>query len=284
MIPYPNINPEILRIGPFAIRWYGLMYAVGFASSFILVRYQIKKQGRSPKSKNQAKNGTATIPDAFLESFYTYLVFGLIIGARFGYVLFYDLASYWKTPLEIFAVWHGGMSFHGGMIGTLTAGYLCCRKYKVDFWMMSDFVVVTAPIGLAAGRLGNFINGELYGRSTDVPWAMVFPAGGPLPRHPSQLYEFFLEGVLLFTILWLVKDKKHTPGMMTALILVLYGLFRFIVEFFRQPDAQLGFVAGPFTMGQILSVLTSLAGIILFFLRKSKATAGEAFPKKSAGR
>ncbi len=283
MIPYPHISPEIFRIGPFAVRWYGLMYAVGFASSFILVRHQIKKQARSPKGKGQGKEGKAPIPEAFLESLYTYLVFGLILGARFGYVLFYDLSSYLKNPLEIFAVWHGGMSFHGGMIGTLAAGYLCCRKYKVDFWTVADLVVVTAPIGLAAGRLGNFINGELWGRVTDVPWAMVFPAGGPLPRHPSQLYEFFLEGVLLFTILWIAKDKKHRPGMMTALILVLYGLFRFIVEFFRQPDAQLGFVAGPFTMGQILSALTSLAGIALFLLRR-RAVAEDAVSKKGAGR
>ncbi|HYA86268.1 MAG TPA: prolipoprotein diacylglyceryl transferase [Nitrospirota bacterium] len=280
MIPYPNISPEILRIGPFAIRWYGLMYAVGFVSSFILVKYQIKKQDGSPRGKGRGKEGIRTIPPEFLEPLYTSLVFGLIIGARLGYVLFYDLASYWKNPLEIFAVWHGGMSFHGGMIGTLIAGFLCSRRYKVDFWTVADLVVVTAPIGLAAGRLGNFINGELYGRVTDVPWAMVFPAGGPLPRHPSQLYEFFLEGVLLFTILWLAKDRKHTPGMMTALILVLYGLFRFIVEFFRQPDAQLGFVAGPFTMGQILSSLTTLMGIVLFLLRKRKGSQEESVTKK----
>lgn len=284
MIPYPNINPEILRVGPFAIRWYGLMYAVGFASSYLLVRHQIIEQGKSPSGKGQGKEGKATVPLTFLEPLYTYVVIGLIIGARVGYVLFYDLASYWKNPLEIFAVWHGGMSFHGGMIGTLLAGFLCCRKYNVDFWTLSDLVVVTAPIGLAAGRLGNFINGELYGRVTDVPWAMIFPTGGPLPRHPSQLYEFFLEGVLLFTILWLAKDKKHTPGMMTALILVLYGLFRFVVEFFRQPDVQLGFVAGPFTMGQILSALTSLAGIVLFLLRKRKGSAEESGTKKGAGR
>jgi phosphatidylglycerol---prolipoprotein diacylglyceryl transferase len=280
MIPYPNISPEILRIGPFAIRWYGLMYAIGFASSFILVRHQISKHRQNPKGKGQGKEEKAAIPPAFLESLYTYLVFGLIIGARFGYVLFYDLASYWKNPLEIFAVWHGGMSFHGGMIGTIVACLLCCRKYKVDFWTVADLVVVTAPIGLAAGRLGNFINGELYGRVTDVPWAMVFPAGGSLPRHPSQLYEFFLEGVLLFTILWLAKDRKHKPGMMLPLTLVLYGLFRFIVEFFRQPDAQLGFVAGPFTMGQILSALTSLLGIILFFLLKRKQPQKKPLQKK----
>ncbi len=285
MIPYPNISPEIFRIGPFAVRWYGLMYAVGFASSFILVRHQLKNHSLEPRVKGRGKGEKAVIPEAFLESLYTYLVFGLILGARLGYVLFYDLASYLKNPLEIFAVWHGGMSFHGGAVGTLAAGYLCCRRYKVNFWSVADLVVVTAPIGLAAGRLGNFINGELFGRVTDVPWAMVFPAGGPQPRHPSQLYEFFLEGVLLFTILWWAKDRKHAPGMMTALILILYGLFRFIVEFFRQPDAQLGFVAGPFTMGQILSVVTSLAGIALFFLRRNKAGAAEALARgKSTGK
>jgi phosphatidylglycerol:prolipoprotein diacylglycerol transferase len=185
-------------------------------------------------------------------------------------VFFYDLSSYGDNPLEIFAVWHGGMSFHGGAIGTLAAGYLCCRVNNVEFWYMADLVVVTAPIGLAAGRLGNFINGELFGRVTDVPWAMVFPNGGPLPRHPSQLYEFLLEGVLLFVILWTAKERKHAPGTMTALVLMLYGLFRFIVEFFRQPDPQLGFILGPFTMGQILSFFTSLSGVVLYFLRRGK--------------
>jgi phosphatidylglycerol---prolipoprotein diacylglyceryl transferase len=267
MIPYPHMNPEILRIGPLAVRWYGLMYAVGFASSYLLVRHQIR-QGWEKGSKDQGnKKGTAPM-EAFLDPLYTYLVIGLVIGARLGYVLFYDLSTYVREPLNIFAVWHGGMSFHGGMIGTLFAGYLCCRKYKVDFWSAADTVIVTAPLGLGAGRLGNFINGELYGRVTDVPWAMVFPAGGPLPRHPSQLYEFGLEGILLFIILWSLKNRKHVSGEMAAVFLILYGLFRFILEFFREPDVQLGFIAGPFTMGQVLSVLTLLGGCILFFIRK----------------
>ena len=267
MLPYPHINPEIVRIGPVALRWYGLMYAAGFAASYLLVKRQIKEMGQGSRGKNREQRGVA-FPEGFLDSLYTYLVVGLILGARFGYVLFYDLASYAKSPLEVFAVWHGGMSFHGGAIGTLFSGYLCCRKFNVDFWKAADLVVVTAPIGLGLGRFGNFINGELYGRVTDVPWAMVFPGGGPLPRHPSQLYELGLEGVLLFSILWIAKDRRHTPGMMTALILILYGLFRFFVEFFREPDAQLGFITGPFTMGQILSALTTAAGVILYFLRK----------------
>ena len=269
MIPYPHINPEIVRIGPVALRWYGLMYAAGFAASYILVRYQIRKANQGAKAGGRGNAGAGTgFPDAFLDSLYTYLILGLIIGARIGYVLFYDLKSYLNNPLEIFAVWHGGMSFHGGMIGSILAGYLCCRKFHVNFWQTADLVIVTAPIGLGMGRLGNFINGELYGRVTNVPWAMVFPNGGPLPRHPSQLYEFFLEGVLLFTILWIAKNRRHMAGAMTSLFLVLYGVFRFVVEFFREPDAQLGFIVGPFTMGQILSVLTMLGGIVLYIIRK----------------
>jgi phosphatidylglycerol:prolipoprotein diacylglycerol transferase len=271
MIAYPHINPEIVRIGPVAIRWYGFMYAAGFASSYVLVRYQLKKMKQGPQSGGKAKgkkDSAKEIPDIFLDAIYTYLVVGLILGARLGYILFYDLSNYIKNPVEIIAVWHGGMSFHGGMIGSLLAGYLCCRKYRVDFWKAADLIIVTAPIGLGLGRLGNFINGELFGRVTNVPWAMVFPEGGPLPRHPSQLYEFLLEGVLLFIILWLLKNRKHMPGTMTATFLMLYGLFRFIVEFFRQPDVQLGFIMGPFTMGQILSVLTILGGILLYFYRK----------------
>lgn len=272
MIAYPHINPEIVRIGPVALRWYGLMYAAGFACSYVLVKYQLKKirQGSGTVSKGKGREASldAEIPDAFLDAYYTYIIIGLILGARLGYVLFYDLAAYVKNPLEIIAVWHGGMSFHGGLIGSLLAGYLCCRKYRVNFWLAADLVAVTAPIGLGLGRLGNFINGELYGRVTDVPWAMVFPGGGPLPRHPSQLYEIALEGVLLFSILWLLKNRRHPQGAMTAAFLMFYGLLRIIVEFFRQPDAQLGFIAGPFTMGQVLSVLTILGGIVLYYFRK----------------
>jgi phosphatidylglycerol:prolipoprotein diacylglycerol transferase len=215
VIPYPHIDPVIVRIGP-----------------------------------------------------YSYLILGLLLGARLGYVLFYDLAAYLHHPLEIFAVWHGGMSFHGGLIGSVLAGILFCRKYRVDFWQVSDLVIVTAPIGLGLGRLGNFINGELYGRVTDVPWAMVFPGGGALPRHPSQLYEFFLEGVVLFTVLWVVKDKISRSGLLTSLFLMLYGLFRFTLEFFREPDVQLGYILGPFTMGQLLSSAMIAAGLVIFFVRK----------------
>ncbi len=258
MIPYPKIDPVIIRIGPLAIRWYGLMYLLGFASSYLLVRYQVKKKELDISLKD-------------IESLYSWLVIGLIVGARLGYVIFYDLKEYIRSPFEIFAVWHGGMSFHGGLIGTLLAGLLFCRKNRKSFWQLSDLIIVTAPIGLGLGRLGNFINGELYGRVTGLPWGMVFPSGGPLPRHPSQLYEFLLEGVLLFIILWRLKDKGLRRGSLTSLFLILYGSFRFFVEFFREPDVQLGYIAGVFTMGQILSATMILSGAGLLIYLKSRA-------------
>jgi len=257
MISYPKIDPEIVRIGPFAVRWYGVMYLIGFAFSYLLVNYQIKKKGL------QISRDTVV-------SLYSYVVLGLMVGARLGYVLFYDLPTYVKHPLEIFAVWHGGMSFHGGLIGSVIAGIFFCKKSGLDSWQMADMVMVTAPIGLALGRLGNFINGELYGRVANVPWAMVFPSGGPLPRHPSQLYELFLEGVLLFILLWLFKDRGFRSGVLSSLFLIFYGIFRFLVEFFREPDAQLGFFLGSFTMGQLLSASMVLIGVLLFFFRRNK--------------
>jgi phosphatidylglycerol---prolipoprotein diacylglyceryl transferase len=257
MIPFPDIDPEIFRIGNFAIRWYGLMYLIGFAASYLLVRYQVRKKKLPLKFED-------------IESLYSWLVFGLLLGARLGYVLFYDLASYIRNPFEIVAVWHGGMSFHGGLAGAVIAGLIFARKKRLDFWLLSDLVVVTAPIGIGLGRLGNFINGELYGRVTDVPWGMVFPGGGPLPRHPSQLYEFMLEGILLFVILWFIlRPRKLTSGTVTASFLILYGSFRTFIEFFREPDPQIGLLAGFFTMGQLLSIAMIMAGVgILFYKRK----------------
>lgn len=255
MIPYPDIDPVIFRIGPFEVRWYGVMYLLGFLASYLLVRYQAAKK-RLP------------IPKERIESLYSALIIGLLVGARLGYVVFYNPAYYLTHPLEIFAVWHGGMSFHGGLIGSVFAGYLFCKRAKLDFWQLADLVIATAPVGLGLGRLANFINAELYGRVTDAPWGMVFPGGGPLPRHPSQLYELLLEGVLLFLILWFAKDRVRRTGVLTALFLILYGLFRFFVEFFREPDPQLGFILGLFTMGQLLSVAMMIAGAVLLALRK----------------
>jgi len=257
MIPYPSINPDIVRVGPFAVRWYGLMYVLGFGASYALVRRQIK-QRNLPLTRE------------FLDSFYTFLVVGLIVGARLGYALFYNFSWYVHNPIDLVALWKGGMSFHGGLIGSALAGLWCCRRYRADPWLVADLVTVTAPIGLGLGRIGNFINAELYGRVTTLPWGMVFPGGGPSPRHPSQLYECFLEGVLLFCVLWSAKERMPKTGMVTALFLLLYSICRFLVEFVREPDPQLGFVAGPFTMGQILSAGMALAGVALLYLRSTR--------------
>ncbi|NCO67814.1 MAG: prolipoprotein diacylglyceryl transferase [Nitrospirae bacterium CG_4_10_14_0_8_um_filter_41_23] len=254
MISYPDISPEIFRIGPFAVRWYGLMYLAGFVASYFLVTYQLRRKGLN-------------LNKDIVLSLYSYLIIGLVAGARLGYVIFYNFPLYLQHPLEIFAVWQGGMSFHGGLLGSIMAGILACRKNKLAFWQMSDFLIVTAPIGLGLGRIGNFINGELYGRITNVPWAMVFPSGGPLLRHTSQIYEFLLEGVVLFIILWNLKDRQMNPGILSALFLILYSIFRFFVEFFREPDPQLGFILGPFTMGQLLSSIMVCIGVGVFYLR-----------------
>ncbi len=260
MIPYPHINPEIVRIGRLAVRWYGVMYLAGFASSYALVRHQIRKK-------------ELDFTGDFLDSLYTFIILGLIIGARLGYVIFYNPVLYIRHPLEIVALWEGGMSFHGGLIGSVLAGIWCCRRNGKDPWQVADLVVATAPIGLGFGRLGNFINGELFGRVTDVPWAMQFPGGGQLSRHPSQLYEFLLEGIALFIVLWISKDRIRTTGVLTALFIVLYGAVRFFVEFFREPDPQLGFILGPFTMGQLLSTVMMLIGVALLIVRIRKQSA-----------
>jgi phosphatidylglycerol:prolipoprotein diacylglycerol transferase len=246
-----NINPVLIKLGPFQVGWYGLMYVFGFIAAYLLVRYQMKKKQLGISREE-------------VENLFIYLMLGLIIGGRLGYVLFYDLPLYLQDPLEIFAVWHGGMSFHGGLLGVLIVGIVFSWRHKKSFWRIADLFIVTAPIGLGLGRIGNFINGELYGRVTSVPWGMIFPKGGPLPRHPSQLYESALEGGLLFVILWILKDKKLPSGGLLAIFLFLYGIFRFFVEFFREPDPQLGFILGPLTMGQLLSSLMIISGICLF--------------------
>ncbi len=257
MIPYPNIKPYLIKIGPVEVRWYGLMYLFGFLSSYLLVRYRIKKE-------------RLDVPVQIIEDIYFYLILALIIGARLGYVIFYNLSYYLKHPLEILAVWHGGMSFHGGLIGTILVGYWFIKKKNLDFWFYADLLIPTAPIGLFLGRLGNFINGELFGRVSSVPWAMVFPAGGPHPRHPSQLYEALFEGIVLFILLWTLRTRVKTKGALTALFLILYGIFRFFIEFFREPDPQLGFVIGPFTMGQILCTAMVLTGTLILIYRRNK--------------
>src|SRR5208337_1269104 len=204
MIPYPHINPVLFSIGPVHVRWYGVMYVLGFIASYFLIQKQ-------QRSKQIGLVGT-TAQDLIF-----YLAIGVIVGGRLGYILFYeynDFMPYIKHPLEIIATWHGGMSFHGGLIGSILAAWIFSRRRRMPFAAIVDSAVVTCPIGLGLGRLGNFINGELLGRPTDVPWAMIYPGGGPIPRHPTQLYEALAEGVLLFVIMWNLRKKPFKDGMM----------------------------------------------------------------------
>jgi phosphatidylglycerol---prolipoprotein diacylglyceryl transferase len=260
MLPFPAIDPIIFSIGPIQVRWYGTMYILGFLASYLLVRLQLR--GQKPPIMAEER----------VEDLYFYLVLGLIVGARLGYVLFYNFRNYLEHPLEVVAVWQGGMSFHGGLIGAFLSAWLFSRKYRVDLWTVGDLVGVTAPIGLGLGRLGNFINGELFGRVTTRPWGMVFPQGGPLPRHPSQLYEAFLEGLVLFIWLWWSKGNNKTSGGMVARFLIGYGLFRIIVEFFRDPDPQIGFFFNFLTLGQLLSFVMVLLGFFLLYSRPSRTS------------
>jgi phosphatidylglycerol:prolipoprotein diacylglycerol transferase len=271
-IPYPNIDPVFLRIGPLQLRWYGLMYML----SFILGYFVLKRYAR------ERKLGIST-DDLYDLMFY--LILGVMIGGRLGYVLFYDLANYGRDPLSIFAIWEGGMSFHGGFVGVTLAAFWVSRKKGWNFWDIADLVSVGVPIGLGLGRIGNFINGELYGRPTNAAWGMVFPEGGSVARHPSQLYEAFLEGLVLFLILrWLYRKNLRSGSVFWAL-LGFYGLFRFLVEFVREPDAHLGFDLGPFTRGQLLTFPMLLVGMtmLIIYVRRSRQTSRLA-PRKSRAR
>ena len=248
MLTAPNIDPVAISLGPLKVHWYGLMYLVGFVGGWWLAVRQAKRPGSGWKPEE--------ISDLLF-----YIVLGVILGGRLGYVLFYNLPHYLDHPLEIFYLWTGGMSFHGGLIGVILAMWYFGRKTQRAFFTVADFVAPVTPLGLGAGRLGNFINQELWGSVTTVPWGMVFQTGGPLPRHPSQLYEFALEGVVLFVILWLYGRKPRPMAAMSGLFLVCYGVFRFLVEFVREPDVQLGYLAFDWvTMGQILSLPMILFG------------------------
>ncbi len=252
MLTYPQFDPVIFQLGPLAVRWYGLMYLGGFLfASFWIARLS---KGR----------GLALDKDSLSDLLF-YAVLGVILGGRLGYVLFYNASFFLEYPQKIFAVWEGGMSFHGGLLGVIAAALLFCRKRNYSVLPMGDVIAAAAPVGLGLGRLGNFINAELWGRTTDVPWGMVFPYAGDLPRHPSQLYEFMLEGVLLFLILWLLHHLKTRIGVPFFSFFLLYGIFRFLVEFVREPDAQLGYLWGGATMGQLLSLPMIIFGLIGLF-------------------
>jgi phosphatidylglycerol:prolipoprotein diacylglycerol transferase len=251
MLIHPQIDPVAIAVGPLAIRWYGLMYLIGFGAAFLLARSRIK-QGRS-----------GNISHAVFDDLFFFSVLGVVLGGRLGYVLFYKPAYYFSHPLEILAVWQGGMAFHGGFLGVLLAMVYIARKHRIHWLAIMDFIAPLVPPALAAGRIGNFINGELWGRVTDLPWGMVFRGAGPLPRHPSQLYQFALEGVLLFLILWLYSARPRPTGAVSALFLIGYGALRFAAEFFREPDDFLGLLALSLSMGQWLSLPMILAGIAM---------------------
>lgn len=262
-IPYPRIPPDIIRIGPFALRWYGVMYFVGYVVGVMIARRRVRR-------------GLVPFSEAAVDTLVGYLVVGMLLGARLVYVFVYDPHHYAAQPLDAFAIWHGGLSFHGAVLGMTLASLLFAHRRHIPFWTVADTLALSGTPGLFFGRLGNFINGELYGRPTNVPWAMIFPTD-PLrvPRHPSQLYEAMCEGVLLFVVLWTLerwsaRRRWYYPGLLSGAFLIGYGIIRFALEFTRQPDVQLGFVLGQFSMGQLLSSLMILTGlVVLYYTRRA---------------
>jgi phosphatidylglycerol:prolipoprotein diacylglycerol transferase len=261
-----HMNPNFLEIGSFQLRYYSLMYLAAFACTYFLVMYRIKQE-RYPYTADQ------------IQDYFVWAILGVILGGRLGYVLFYNLGYYLKHPLEIlfpFEFTGGirfvgitGMSYHGGAIAVFIATLIFCRKKGIDFWRFADLFCPAIPLGYTFGRIGNFINGELYGRATTVAWGMVFPSDPlHLLRHPSQLYEAFFEGIILFAVLWWIRRKSPFEGALFAFYLIGYGLIRFVIEFFREPDAQLGFILGPFSMGQMLCFLMIAAGITIYSIRR----------------
>lgn len=272
-----NIDPILLDFGAIKIRWYGLMYVVGYFLGYLLLMRRFKQ-------------GLNILNSEGNQALITYIMVGMVIGARLMYVLVYDPTNYLQNPSEIFAIWHGGLSFHGAALGYIVATILFCHKYKLEFYHVMDNIVFGAAQGIIWGRIGNFINGELYGRMTDVPWAVIFPDGGGTPRHASQLYQAFAEGlcvlIILYGIQYFERKKGYAPpdinslkndpknkkkiaiewkrtGVFCTSFLILYGVARFIIEFFREPDAQLGYFFGYFSMGQILCTLMIIAGALL---------------------
>ena len=255
VIAFPNIDPVLIQIGPFAIRWYALAFIAGLMIGW---KYIQKLVAKPP--------GAMTPMD--VDDFVVWATIGVVLGGRFGYVGFYNFQFYLDNPLAMLQVWQGGMSFHGGVIGMIGAMWLFARNRGLNFLAVSDVCCAAAPIGLFLGRIANFVNGELFGRVTDAPWGVVFPHGGPNPRHPSQIYEALLEGLLLFLVIYFLAKNKYIrrrPGLISGVFLAGYGLSRASVEFFRQPDAHIGFLSGGATMGQMLSVPLVLLGFYLIW-------------------
>ncbi|MDE2309514.1 MAG: prolipoprotein diacylglyceryl transferase [Betaproteobacteria bacterium] len=265
MLIHPQFDPVAIRLGPLAVHWYGLMYLLGFMLFLWLGKRRLRLLDRPGWDEK------------FLDDLLFYGVLGVVLGGRLGEVLFYHPGYYFSHPLEIFAVWQGGMSFHGGFLGVLVAMALFARKRKIQWLPLMDFIAPLVPLGLGAGRVGNFINGELWGRPTDVAWGMVFPRVDDLPRHPSQLYEFALEGLALFALLWLYSNKPRPAGAVSGLFLIGYGSFRFLAEFTRNPDDGIfGLMTFGVSMGQWLSLPMVLAGVgmMVWAQRKPAATRG----------
>lgn len=251
-ISHPNIDPVAINLGPLAVHWYGIMYVVGFLAFLFLGKIRARRKG-SPVTPEQ------------VDDIMFYGALGVVLGGRIGYVLFYSFDSFLQNPIMLFQTTQGGMSFHGGLIGVLLAAWLLARKYNLRFLQIGDFIAPMVPVGLGAGRLANFLNQELWGKPTDVPWGVIFPnSGDGIVRHPSQLYEAFLEGFVLFWVLWLYSKKPRPFARISGLFLFLYGLFRAFVEFYRLPDEHIGYLAfGWLTKGQLLSLPMIIIGLIL---------------------
>ncbi len=251
MLIHPNFDPIALQLGPIAIRWYGLMYLAAFAIVIFLGRYRIRNQP------------WLSITSRDLDDMLFYGVLGVVLGGRLGYIFFYKPLEYLHDPIRIFFVWEGGMSFHGGFLGVVLAMVWFARSHGKRWLQVTDFIAPLCPLGLGAGRIGTFINAELWGRPSDVPWAMVFPQVDGLARHPSQLYEFLLEGLVLFALVWLYSRRWRPLGAVSGVFLVGYGVLRFTVEFTREPDSFLGLLPLDLSMGQWLSLPMIVAGLVL---------------------
>ncbi len=259
MLQYPQIDTVALSFGPIQVHWYGLMYVLAFLVGWFLARLRAKKKGSGWTVDN-------------VDDVATLAMIGVILGGRLGYVLFYDLSYYLNAPLEIFYLWNGGMSFHGGLIGVMLALLFFAKKSKRKYLSVLDFVAPVVAPGLFFGRIGNFINAELWGKTSDVSWAMVFPNAGLAARHPTQLYEAGLEGLVLFLIVWIYSLKERNEGAVAGVFAMSYSVFRFICEFFREPDAHIGYLISDwFTMGMALSIPLFLAGVFLFFYSSHKS-------------
>ena len=263
MLVHQQFDPIAISLGPLAVRWYGLMYLLGFALLWAIGRYAIKTRSHSVWTARD-------LDDALF-----YGIIGVIVGGRLGYVLFYKLGEYLSEPWRMLYVWEGGMSFHGGLLGVLVAMWWFARSRRQPWLAIMDFLAPLVPLGLATGRLGNFINAELWGRVSTMPWAVIFPNVDQQPRHPSQLYEFALEGVVLFVLLWLYSARPRPRGAVSACFLIGYGVFRFVVEFTREPDSYLGLLALGLTMGQWLSAPMILGGVWLLIWAYRQPTAGD---------